>query len=351
MTGALRRSAAVSAGLRMQRRETGLWSPLRLGSLVAALIPSLALAFVVVTLLVEAWPAVLYNGLGFLTRVTWNAGNFYGSGVVTHGIAHPPGVSYGALPLVAGTVESALIAVLVGVPVSLGAAFAIVEFMPRVLAHTAGMFLELLAGIPSVVIGLWGALTLGPFLAHDVAPLFASGAARVPGLGFARGNVGNGEGLLTSGLILALMITPIVAATARDLLAQVPVLPKEGGLALGMSDWEVARSVTVPWVASGLVGAVVLGLGRALGETMAVAMVSGVVLGAVPQNLYATMTTISATIVSQLDSALTDSTGFAVRTLAEAGLLLLLITLGVNLVARLLVRRVASAALPIGRGI
>lgn len=109
--------------------------------------------------------------------------------------------------------------------------------------------------------------------------------------------------------------------------------------------------VTLPWVSSGIVGAVVLGLGRALGETMAVAMVSGAVLGAMPANIYATMTTIAATIVSQLDSAMTDSTNFAVKTLAEVGLVLMVITLLTNVAARGMVRRVSRTALPVGRGI
>ena len=118
-----------------------------------------------------------------------------------------------------------------------------------------------------------------------------------------------------------------------------------------MTEWEVARRVSIPWVRAGLIGASVLGLARALGETMAVAMVSGVVLGASAPNIYSPMTTIAATIVSQLDSAFTDTTGFAVQTLAEAALVLVAITLFTNVAARLLVRKVASTALPVGRGV
>jgi phosphate transport system permease protein len=157
--------------------------------------------------------------------------------------------------------------------------------------------------------------------------------------------------MLVSGLVLAVMIIPIIASTCRDLIRQVPSLPREGAIALGMSDWECARKVTLPWVSSGIVGAVVLGLGRALGETMAVAMVSGAELGAMPANIYSTMTTIAATVVSQLDSALTDSTNFAVKTLAEASLVLLVITLLTNMLARALVRRASATALPVGRGL
>lgn len=321
------------------------------GTRLAATIPVLALGFVLGTLVLEALPALSHNGWRFLTSSAWQPGNFYGNPVRSGGALHPPGVLYGALPLIAGTLESSLIALLVGVPVAVGAAIAITEQLPPAVGQAAGFVLELLAGIPSVIIGLWGALTFGPIIAHDVAPWLARNAPNVPVLDFLRGNTGNGEGLLTSGLILAIMIIPIVAATTRDLLRQVPDLPREGAQALGFSDWEVTRRITLPWVGSGVVGAVVLGLGRALGETMAVAMVSGVALGSVPRNLYDTMTTISATIVSQLDGALTDASGFAVATLAELGLILMLITLVVNLAARLLVRRTARTALPVGRGV
>jgi phosphate transport system permease protein len=318
---------------------------------LGAVIPLLALVFVLATLVIEALGAIRINGLDFFTGTAWNPGNTYGDTVVTYGVAHPVGASYGALPLIVGTLASSAIALIVAVPVSIGAAFAIVERLPRRLASAVGMVLELLAGIPSVVVGLWGAMTFGPFIAHHIAPVIARNAPDVPVLDYFRGNTGNGEGMLVSGLVLAVMVIPIIASTCRDLIRGVPSLPREGARALGMSDWECARRVTLPWVSSGIVGAVVLGLGRALGETMAVAMVSGAELGAMPNNIYSTMTTIAATIVSQLDSALTDSTNFAVKTLAEVSLVLMVITLLTNVAARALVRRASGTALPVGRGV
>lgn len=318
---------------------------------MSAVIPLLALVFVLATLIIEAIPAVRLNGLHFFTGTEWNTGDTYGDTVVTHGVAHPSGASYGALPLVVGTLASSAIALIVAVPVSIGAAFAIVERLPKRVASAVGMVLELLAGIPSVIIGLWGAMAFGPFVAHHIAPVIARNAPDVPVLNFFRGNTGNGEGMLVSGLVLAVMIIPIIASTTRDLIRQVPPLPREGATALGMSDWECARRVTLPWVSSGVVGAMVLGLGRALGETMAVAMVSGAELGSMPHNIYSTMTTVAATIVSQLDSALTDSTNFAVKTLAEVSLVLMVITLLTNIAARALVRRTSTLALPVGRGV
>ncbi len=318
---------------------------------VSAVLPLLALVFVLATLTIEAVPAIRVNGLHIFTATQWNPGNTYGDTVVTNGVPHPVGAYYGALPLIVGTLATSAIALIVAVPLSIGAALAIVERLPKHLASAVGMLLELLAGIPSVIVGLWAATAFGPFIAHDVAPVIARNAPDVPVLNYFRGDTGNGEGMLVSGLVLAVMVIPIIASTSRDLIRQVPVLPREGAIALGMSGWECARRITLPWVSSGIVGAVVLGLGRALGETMAVAMVSGAVLGAMPANIYSTMTTIAATVVSQLDSALTDSTNFAVKTLAEVSLALMVMTLVTNVAARALVRRVSGRALPVGRGI
>ncbi len=319
---------------------------------IGAIIPLLALLLILAVLLVEAIPAVRYNGLHFFYKSVWDEGTGYNATIVTtNGVKHLSGANYGALPEIAGTLATSATALIFGVPVSIGAALFIVERLPRRLANAVGVFLELLAGIPSVIIGLWGALTFGPFIAHHITPVIARNMPDVPVLSFFRGPTGNGEGLLTSGLVLAIMIIPIVAATTRDLIRQVPILPREGAIALGMSDAQTARKVTLPWVGSGIVGAVVLGLGRALGETMAVAMTCGVALSAVPGNLYTTMTTIAATIVTDLDTAFLDGTGFAVRTIAELALVLMLITLGVNVAARWLVRKVSGTALPVGRGV
>jgi phosphate transport system permease protein len=318
---------------------------------VAAVLPALALAFILATLIVKALPAMRINGWHFFTGSAFNEGSFYGATVKTNGVAHPPGASYGALPEIVGTLETSAIALIIAVPVSIGAALVIVERLPGKLGSVVGLFLEMLAGIPSVIVGLWGAFTFGPFIAHDIAPLIANHVPDVPVLNFFRGPVGNGQGLLTSGLILAIMIIPIIAATARDLIRQVPLLPREGAVALGMSDWECASKVTLPWVGSGIIGAAVLGLGRALGETIAVAMVCAVNLGSVTTNLYGAMTTIAATIVTQLDGAFQDATGFALSSFAELGLVLMVITLVVNVFARVLVRRVSGTALPVGRGL
>jgi phosphate transport system permease protein len=309
-----------------------------------AWIPTLMLAFILVILFTKAWPAIQINGWSFFTKSVWHTGAQYGKSVSSHGITYLSGQEYGALPQIIGTLQTSLIALIIAVPVSIGAALVVVERLPRRLASIVGGFLELLAGIPSVVIGLWGVLTFGPFIAKYIAPALT----HIP-IPFFQGDVGHGEGLLVSGLVLSIMIIPIVASTARDLIRGVPLLPREGAVALGMSDAETARKVTLPWVGAGLIGAVVLGLARALGETIAVAMVCGVALGQVATNLYAAMITIAANIVQNLDTVITDQLG--VRTYAELALVLMIITLATNVLARLLVRRVSGTALPVGRGL
>ncbi len=344
---ARRALGARRAGLFARGTEESLW---RWSARVASVVPLAGLAFVLAVLAVKAWPAIKVNGPGFLTRTNWIPGSTYANPVVTDGVAHPAGASYGAWPLIAGTLQTSVIALIVALPISIGTAFALTERLPPWLAKPLGFFVEVLAGIPSVIIGLWGVLTLGPFLAAHVYPLVANHMPNVPVLRYFRGPTGYGEGLLTSGLVLGLMIVPIIASTTRDLFLQVPPLPKEGAEALGMTEAEVARRVTIPWVRSGIIGATVLGLGRALGETIAVAMISGSVLGTISPNIFGTMTTVAATIVSQLASAATDGTGFAIATLAEAGLVLAVISVVVNVVARVIVNSSSRHVAPVGRG-
>jgi phosphate transport system permease protein len=314
-------------------------------------VPLVALLLILGALVWKALPAIRYNGLGFFTGSQWSVGNLYAPLVTTNGVTHPPDASYGALPLIVGTVLSAAIAVTLAVPVAVGTALIVVEKLPGRLSSGVGFLLEVLAGIPSVVYGLWGFVVLGPFLSHHLAPIWADHMPDVPVLRFFRSPTGGGQGLFTAGVVLAIMIVPIVAATTRDLIRQVPRASVEGAVALGMTDSEALGTVTMPWIRSGVIGATVLGLGRALGETIAVAMVCGSLLGAYPHSLYSSFNTIAAAIVNQLDGALTDASGFAVATLAELALVLLVITLVVNVAARMLVRRVATTALPVGRGI
>lgn len=319
----------------------------RWGARVGSIIPLAALVFALTVLAIKAWPAIVVNGTGFFTGSSWNPGSTYATVTHTHGVAHPTGVSYGLWPMIVGTLQTSFIAVVIALPIAIGAAFALTERMPRWISRPLGFAIELLAGVPSVLIGLWGVLTLGPILARDIYPHIASVMPDVPVLRYFRGPTGHGLGLLSAGIVLALMIVPIIASTTRDLFAGVPPLPKEGASALGMTDAEVARRVTLPWVRSGIIGATVLGLGRALGETIAVFLITGSILHIAP-NVYSPMSTIAALILGQLDSAGTDGTGFAVATLAEAGLVLAVISVVVNLIARMIVNRTGRLMAPVG---
>lgn len=282
-------------------------------------------------------PSIRFNGLGFITGHQWSIGNLYGTTLVTHnGVAAPQGAIYGILPFIFGTIVSSAIAILLAVPISVGTALLLTEHLPRRASLPVSFLVELLAGVPSVVFGLWGLVVVVPFVSHSLGPWLNHVFGFIPIFG---GVVGAGEGLLASGLVLALMIIPIITATTRDVLLQTPREVKEGAIALGFTKWETIRIVSFPWARAGIMGAIILGLGRALGETMAVLMISGNAIGTFPPNIYSPIGTMAAVIVAQLDSALTDTSGMAIHALAEMALVLFLITVAVSIPARILITR------------
>ncbi|MBO0686065.1 MAG: phosphate ABC transporter permease subunit PstC [Candidatus Dormibacteraeota bacterium] len=320
---------------------------LRYFCLAAAFVPAGLLLVLALVMLVRAWPAIRFSGLGFFVGHSWNFGNFYvDTHTVRNGVSAPFHAVYGAAPMIIGTLFSSIIALVLAIPIAVGGVLLLVERIPQRFQNGLGVFLELLAGIPSVVYGLWGIVIFGPLVAHYLFPFLTRILGWIP---IFREPVGQGQGLLTASLVLAVMVVPIIAATTRDLLRTVPVLHKEGALAIGMTRLEVVRVVVIPFVRSGVVAASLLGWARALGETMAVLMLVGNAFN-FPYNIYAPTTTIASVIASQLDSALTDATGTAVAALAFAGLVLLAITLATNWAARSIVRRTSGAALPVGAG-
>lgn len=332
-------------GARLRRVRLRL-DPLRLVLGALALIPTLALAFLVYKIFSEAWPAIRFNGWSFLTSKTFTMGNLYG-GALEHrnGQVGASGAHYGVLAFVLGTVLSSLIALVVAVPVAVGGAILLGEKLPAALQAPLGVFLELLAGIPSVVFGLWGVYSFGPWLSRTVyTPISHLG---LPWL--SSGVSSNGQGLLTSGLVLAVMIVPIIASITRELVRSVPANTREGAAALGLTGAESVRVVTLPFIHRGIVAAAVLGLARALGETIAVLIISGNALNTYPVSLFAPFSTMASTIAAMLDSALTDSTGMAVHSLAEVGLVLVAITLIVNFAGRYIARSLGTNV-PVGRG-
>ena len=263
-------------------------------------------------------------GFSFLTSQQWN----------------PIKGEFGALPFVYGTVASSLIALLISVPFSLGISIFLVEQAPYYIARPVGFLVELLAAIPSVVYGLWGIFVLAPVLRQYVEPALARWLGWLP---FFRGTI-TGIGLLTGGIILAIMVTPIISAVVRDVLAAVPGSQREAALALGATKWEMIRVVLVNG-APGIAGAVILGLGRALGETMAVTMV----IGNRPEISFSLFEP-SYTIASAIANEFTEATGdLYLSALVELGLILFLVTFIVNGIARLLVWNVTRNTGGVGR--
>jgi phosphate transport system permease protein len=325
--------------------------PFRSSMLGLSLLIPAALGAVVLFLLVYSGPAMLFNGIGFLSGINWDLGDLYGDPVITRGVLVPSGASYGILVFIVGTLLSSFIAILIAVPLAVGAAIFLAEAVPVLerklpswvptLRPALSMLVELVAVVPSVVFGLWGIAVLIPFIGNDLGPAISDTLGWIPGGFFAGGNTGNGYGLLAASIVLALMITPIIATTLLDALMQVPKENRESAFALGATHFEVVSKAMMPMVRATLVGGIVLALGRALGETMAVAMVSGGGINILPTTLYSPMSSIASFIVTQLDSAESDPTNMAVRSLAEIALVLFIITLAVNAGAKLL----ASGAL------
>jgi phosphate transport system permease protein len=315
--------------------------------LVAALLPTLALAFLAYQMIKSAYPAIVFNGWDFFTTKGFSLGNGgYSTTLVhRHGYTAEGGASFGILTILFGTVVSSLIALAVAVPVAVGGAILLVEKLPPRLADGFGVFLELLAGIPSVVYGLWGYLTLGPLLARDIYTPISK-----LGIPWFTKQPGTGEGLLTSSLVLAIMVIPIVASTTRELVRSVPQLTKEGAIGMGLTSSESVRLVTLPFIRSGVVAASFLGWGRALGETLAILMISGDFTNSYPNSIFAPFATMASTIARLLDAAFSDPTQMSVHALAEVGLVLLVLTLATNFVGRIIAGRFSGVSLPVGAG-
>jgi phosphate transport system permease protein len=282
---------------------------------LAATIPLLFLALVA-RLAVSAWPAIRAFGVRFLTTSTWD----------------PVANVYGAAPMIFGTLFSSVIALVLAVPLALGVAIFLTEFAPRWLRGPVGTLVELLAAIPSVVYGLWGIFVLIPLLRASAVPILEAVFGWTPLFS----GTFYGNSMLAAGIILAVMILPYVSSVSREVLAAVPSSQREAALALGATRWEAVWSAVLPYARSGVVGAVILGLGRALGETMAVVMVVGN-RHDLSVSLLEPGTTMAAVIANEFNEA----AGLQRAALFEVGLVLFGVTVAVNAFARLLVWRVA----------
>jgi phosphate transport system permease protein len=238
---------------------------------------------------------------------------------------------FGALPLILGTLVTSAIALLIGVPISIGVGLALSEFTPKRFGFVISFLVELLAAIPSVIYGLWGIFILIPFLRNNIYPYLQALFGLIP---LFSGPI-YGGGVLTGGIILAIMIIPTISAVSRDVFSAVPDTQREAAISLGATKWETAKTV-VGYAKSGVIGAIILGLGRAMGETMAITMVIGNKFQVLPKSLFDSWYTMSAIIANEFTEATYD---LYVSALIEVGLVLFFITLTVNVLARLIVWR------------
>ncbi|MCJ2014945.1 phosphate ABC transporter permease subunit PstC [Methylobacterium sp. J-076] len=322
---AVTQSIALAEPRRAARKgpSRGLDTVFRLCSYGAALIVLLVLAGILGSIVYGGWPAFREFGFGFLTSSAWNIGT----------------EQYGALVAVLGTVASAFLALLIGVPVSLGIAIFLTQLCPGWARKPVAMTIELLAAVPSIIYGMWGLFIFAPLFARFVQIPLSNVVEGMPILGtvlYAR--VPSGVGVFTAGVILAIMIVPFIASIARDMLDQIPTVLRESAYGIGCTTWEVVRHVLVPQAAVSIIGAIMLGLGRALGETMAVTFVVGNA-----NRLSASIFDPSSTIASRIANEFNEADGLQLNALMALGCILFVITFIVLIIARLLTRRVRAA--------
>jgi phosphate transport system permease protein len=280
----------------------------------------LLLSGVIVSLVQGSIPAIKAFGFDFLWSSRWN----------------PVTDVYGALPAIYGTILTSFIAMLIAVPVGLMIAFFLTELCPQWLRRPIGIAIELLAGIPSIIYGIWGLFIFAPFLQATLQPFLIDTLGNLPGVGSLFAGPPYGIGLLTSGLILAIMVLPFVTAITRDVFEAVPGVLKEAAYGLGCTKWEVVRNVVMPYARVGIIGGIMLALGRALGETMAVTFVIGNA-HRISASILAPGTTISATIANEFTEAVGD---LYTSALIELGLILFVITFIVLAIARYMLMRI-----------
>ncbi len=305
-------SPREAALLRLQRTD----KVFRRVTRAAALFVLVLLSAIAISLLIGAWPAIRAFGFGFLTSQSWN----------------PVTEKFGGLAPIYGTIVTSFIAMLIAVPIGIGIAVFLTESCPMKLRRPIGTAIELLAGIPSIIFGIWGLFFLAPLLQTTVQPALIAAFGSIPVLSALFEGPPYGIGMLTASLILAIMVLPFITAVSRDVFNTVPPMLKEAAYGIGGTRWEVVRNVVIPHTRVGLIGGVMLGLGRALGETMAVTFVIGNAHKISP-SLIAPGTTISATIANEFTEAVGD---LYTSSLVLLGLILFVITLIVLSAARYL---------------
>ena len=273
----------------------------------------LLLVGLAIALIYDSFPAIRQFGLHFFVTSDWD----------------PVNDQYGALPFIYGTFVSSFIALTIAVPLSLGVALCLSEMAPDWLGHRLGFLVDLLAAIPSVVYGLWAVFVMGPWLRDHVEPMLADYLGFLP---FFQGPK-VAVGMLSAGVVLAIMVIPYITSVCTDVFRVVPSTQREAALALGATKWEMVKTAVIPYGMTGVIGAIILGLGRALGETIAVAMVIGN-SAQISASLFKPAATLASVIANEFAEATSD---MYVAALIELGLVLLVLGVALNVVARALV--------------
>ncbi len=299
-------------------------STFRIMTFSAAMIVLLLLLGVAVSLFIGAWPAFRTFGFDFLFSDAWS----------------PPKEKFGAAAAIYGTLVTSIIAMVIGVPVGLGIAVFLTELCPPMLRRPIGVAIELLAGIPSIIYGIWGVYYFKPVMQAYIQPFIISTLGAIPGIGYLFKGPPLGYGVLTAGLVLAVMILPFVTAIARDVFDTVPAVLKEAAYGVGATTFEVVGNIVLPYTRVGVIGGVMLALGRALGETMAVTFVIGNATK-IQTSILAQGTTISAMIANQFADA---DPGLFTSSLLALGFILFIITFIVLAAARLMLARLEVKA-------
>ena len=287
-----------------------------------AILTLATLVAIIGSLVISSWPSIQKFGLAFLWTSEWN----------------PPAERFGALIPIYGTLVTPAIALVIAVPVSFGIAFFLTELSPAWLRRPLGTAIELLAAIPSIVYGMWGLLVFAPFFAKYVQPALASTLGEVPFIGALFRGPPLGIGLISAGIILAIMIIPFIAAVMRDVFNVTPSMLKESAYALGATTWEVMWKVVLSYTKTGVVGGIMLGLGRALGETMAVTFVIGNTNFLSNVSLFSPGNSITSALANEFQEA---DPGLHSAALIELGLILFLITFIVLAASKLLLMRLS----------
>ncbi|TPJ57887.1 phosphate ABC transporter permease subunit PstC [Mesorhizobium sp. B2-6-1] len=315
-------SAAMRAREATVRRFALTDTIFRAATRFSAILVLLILGGVAISLFAGSWEALSKFGFSFLTTESWN----------------PVTENFGALAPIYGTIVTAAIAILIAVPIGIGIAIFLTELCPRPLRRPIGIAVELLAGIPSIIYGIWGLFVFAPFLQTTVQPFIVKLFHDVPGLSSLFAGPPYGIGLLTSAMILAIMVLPFITSITKDVFDTVPAVLKESAYGIGCTTWEVTRRVVIPYTRVGIMGGVMLGLGRALGETMAVTFVIGNA-HRISGSLFAPGTTISATIANEFTEADGD---LYTSSLVALGLILFVITFLILALARYMLLRMDS---------